>query len=132
METTYDQQAMDFLSATSTAFTATFKTHDFYFQEDKETRDIYTIVLKNKLHRYRFNFGQSIAASEKGEQPTAYGVLACLTKYEVSTFDDFCSDYGYDNDSRSAYKTYKAVKKEWENVKRLFTPEQIELLQEIN
>ncbi len=55
-EANYQQQAIDFLNATSTAFTATYKAHDFYFADDKDTRDIYTIVLKNKLHRYRFNF----------------------------------------------------------------------------
>ncbi len=30
--------------------------------------------------------------------PTAYDILACLTKYEVGTFDDFCSNFGYDTD----------------------------------
>lgn len=126
----YDKQAIDFLNATSTSFTAKFKETGFYFDGDKETRAIFICVLKNKLHRYRFTFGQSIANGKK--QPSAYDVLACLTKYEVGTFQNFCSDYGYDIDSRKAYKIYKAVLREWENIKLLFTPEQIEILQEIN
>jgi hypothetical protein len=126
----YEQQAIDFLNSTSTGFTSTYKTHDFYFYGDKETRDIYTIVLKNKLHRYRFNFGQSIANA--GEHPTPYSVLACLQKSDVGTFNNFCDEFGYNSDSRKAFKTYKAVKREWENVKKLFSPEQIEMLQEIN
>lgn len=67
----------------------------------------------------------------KGEEPTAYDVLACLTKYEVGTFEDFCSDFGYDTDSRRAEKIYKAVCDEWMNVQRLFTDEEIEQLREI-
>tara|TARA_R110000868_G_scaffold379828_1_gene645771 strand:- start:1031 stop:1801 length:771 start_codon:yes stop_codon:yes gene_type:complete len=128
--TDYNKQAIDFLKDTATTFAATYKTHDFYFDGDKQTRDIYTIVLKNKLHRYRFTFGQSIAKSNV--PPSVYDVLACLTKYDIGNFENFCSDFGYNTDSRTAYKTYKAVLKEWKNIERLFTNDQLELLQEIN
>lgn len=63
--------------------------------------------------------------------PTAYDVLACLTKYDPGTFEDFCSEFGYDEDSRNAEKTYNAVKDEWQNVRALFTDSEIEQLQEI-
>lgn len=133
MNTDYQKQAIDFLNATSTSFDVAFKKHDFYFPDDKEQRDIFRITLKNKLHTYRFNFGKSINQStgDGGNKPRPYDVLACLTKYEVGSFENFCSDYGYDIDSRKAYKIYKAVMKEWKNIELLFTPEQIELLQEI-
>jgi hypothetical protein len=132
MTTDYNKQANDFLNATSTAFTATYKEHSTYFDDDKTTRDIYTIVLKNKQHRYRFLFGQSVSESNYGgKPPSAYDVLSCLTKYDIGSFEDFCGEFGYDLDSRKAYKTYKAVLKEWKNVERLFSSEQIELLQEI-
>lgn len=68
----------------------------------------------------------------KGDEPSAYDVLACLQKYEVGSFEDFCGDFGYDTDSRSAKKTYKAVKKEFSNVCKIWTDEEIELLQEIS
>jgi hypothetical protein len=130
MNTDYNKQSIDFLNATSTEFIADFKKHDYYFPEDKEQRDIYRITLKNKLHTYRFNFGQSIANT--GICPKPYDVLVCLQKYEVGSFENFCGDFGYDMDSRKAFKIYKAVMKEWKNVELLFSPEQIELLQEIN
>ncbi len=66
------------------------------------------------------------------EAPTSYDVLACLQKSPVYDFADFCSEFGYEEDSRKAYKIYKAVKREWENVNILFTDEEIEQLQEIN
>ena len=64
--------------------------------------------------------------------PTAYDVLACLTKNDPGTFEDFCSDFGYDQDSRTAEKTYKAVCKEWTDVCRLWSDTEIEQMQEIS
>lgn len=144
----YTKQANDFLAATNTKFETEYLKTDFYFEGDKDKRDIYEITLKNSSHRFRFTFGQSINNSglqivdyHKGTglhmqrkmriPPTAYDVLACLTKYDVGTFENFCSDFGYDTDSRKAYKIYKAVLREWKNIELLFTPEQIEQLQEI-
>lgn len=64
--------------------------------------------------------------------PTAYDVLACLTKYDIGTFENFCSEFGYNTDSRTAETTYKAVLNEYNNVKMLYSDEEIEKLQEIN
>lgn len=66
------------------------------------------------------------------KHPSAYDVLACLQKYEVGTFENFCADFGYDTDSRKAVRTYKAVRKEWNNLRKLFTDDQLTELQEIN
>jgi len=64
--------------------------------------------------------------------PDAYSILACLTKYDCGTFEDFCSEFGYDTDSKKAEKTYNAVKDEYMNVCALFTDAEIEQLQGIN
>lgn len=63
--------------------------------------------------------------------PTEYSVLACLTKYDVGSFEDFCSEFGYDSDSKTADRVYKAVKEEWLNVCRIWNDSEIEQLQEI-
>jgi len=67
-----------------------------------------------------------------GKAPSEYNVLAALTKYEPGTFEDFCSDYGYDSDSRKAEKVYKAVVKELKALQTLFSDEELEEMQEIN
>lgn len=67
----------------------------------------------------------------KGIIPDSYDVLACLTKYPVYDFADFCSEFGYDTDSRKAHKIYKAVKREWENVTMLYNEAELEQLREI-
>ena len=134
MNTDYNKQATDFLNLTSTSFTAKFQ-GSLHHEWDKEyLHDAFTCVLKNKLHSYRFTFHQSRNESTGtgAKPPKPYDVLSGITKYEVGTFENFCDNYGYDTDSRKAYKTYKAVLKEWKNIELLFTPEQIELLQEIN
>lgn len=64
--------------------------------------------------------------------PNAYDVLACVEKYEVGTFEDFCSNYGYDTDSRKAEKTYHAVLANYNGLLTLFNEAEMEQLQEIN
>jgi hypothetical protein len=65
------------------------------------------------------------------KEPTPYAVLACLQKYDPGTFENFCSDFGYDTDSRRAEKIYKAVQNEWTSINLLFSDSEIEQLQEI-
>jgi hypothetical protein len=129
-DVSYQQQGIEFLRSTGTTFTASYKDHAPYFIGEKESRDIYYITLKNSRHRYRFTFGQSIANS--GMAPSAYGVLAGITKSDPGTFEDFCGEFGYDRDSRNAEKIYNAVVKEWENVQKLFPEIELEQLREIN
>ena len=129
----YDKQAEDFLKETGTTFSSSYMKHDTHFEGEQETRDIYKITLKNARGKWSFNFGQSIA--ETGIHPTAYSALAAITKNDPGTFEDFCSEFGYPiydyKEKRTAQKVYNGVVKEWENVRKLFTEEQIEKLQEI-
>ena len=63
--------------------------------------------------------------------PSKYSVLACLTKFDPGSFEDFCSEYGYDSDSKTADRVYAAVKEEWLNVCRIWVDSEIEELCEI-
>ena len=63
--------------------------------------------------------------------PNVYDVLACLQKYDVGTFEDFCYEFGYDEDSRTAERIYISVVKEYKELSRIFTEEQMEELCEI-
>lgn len=75
---------------------------------------------------------KELMEKKKAAAPSVYDVLACLTKYDPGTFEDFCSDYGYDEDSRTAERVYFAVQKEYAQLARLFTADQMEELAEIN
>lgn len=63
--------------------------------------------------------------------PSEYDVLSCLTKYEPGSFVDFCSEYGYDLDSKNADRVYAGVKEEWMNVCMIWNDDEIEELREI-
>ena len=55
----------------------------------------------------------SMGYGHNGKTPSAAEVLDCLASdsssiENVRGFEDWCSDFGYDTDSRQAEKTYKA------------------------
>lgn len=121
--------------------------------KEKEKRCLYEITLTSPRGSMTFDFWDSIrntkirtmpfdaynvqankelAAKKKAAVPSVYDVLACLQKYDPGTFEDFCSDYGYDEDSRTAERIYFAVQREYTQLARLFTPEQMEELAEID
>lgn len=91
-------------------------------------------ISKKELDKLKLGFHDKAAYTQQNKNfkvPTAYDVLASLTNNDPGTFEDFCSNYGYDTDSRKAEKTYKAVLDEWKNVQALFNDEEIEQLQEM-
>lgn len=88
------------------------------FWDEKQPRWVFKLRLRRNGKSHTFEFGQSIA--DGSAEPEMYDVLACLTKYDPDDFEWFCSNYGYDTDSRRAERTYKAVCREWAAVERLF------------
>ncbi len=63
--------------------------------------------------------------------PSDYDILTCLTKYDIGTFEDFCGEFGYSEDSRKAEKTYFAVQKEYQNLRGMFSEAELVLMAEI-
>lgn len=156
--TDYQKQANDFLEKSAITFTPIFVKYDKHFSDDKDSRDIYDCIFKREgKSLLKIRFGQSIAHSGKiklkdlqqtkktvdsrkwdsivdnpnKETPTSYDVLACITKDEPGTFEDFCNNYGYNIDSIKDQNTYYLVVEEWQKVSAFFTPEELEQLQEI-
>jgi hypothetical protein len=148
----YTEQAEEFLNKTQTKMSISFSHKGKHFQDDKEERNVYVIKLQNDKHTFVFNYGDSINNTKRLEnaqnlkekteyKPTKYDVLACLNVDYSEDFEDFCSNFGYEeNDfdnkknnfiNESAFVIYKAVQKETENLKLLFSEEEIELLHEV-
>lgn len=126
----YQKSAVNILQKMNVKFKSEYLTHDYHFADDKETRDIYRVTFQRGTSRFSLRFGQSLANT--GEHPTPYDVLACIEKHDVGDFENFCSEFGYDINSRKAEKIYKAVCKEYEKVSRFFSSDELEILQNIN
>ena len=68
----------------------------------------------------RFDFWASLAHPEIEKEEEIINAFACFVGDAMSgglTFPDFCSSFGYDEDSRNAYKLWKACErayKKWE------------------
>ena len=86
--------------------------------DTKEGHYVFPVTLKRKGRQMSLRFWQSLAAG--AEEPEAYDVLACLTKYDPGTFKEFCAEF-YGHDERyDSKQVYKAVCREWKAVERVF------------
>lgn len=128
----YEKQALDFLRKSRANMSITLMGKAFNENwDDKKLRNVYDVDINTARGNMKVKFWDSIFNTNKKIKPTEYDILACLTKYDPGTFSDFCCEYGYDDDSIRALRTYIAVQKEWSDIRRIFTPEQIEELKEI-
>jgi hypothetical protein len=84
-----------------------------------------------RQHGFKEGSVTFFAKNNKRRTPTAYDLLTCIQKSDPGTFDEFCSEFGYDTDSRKAEQIHAAVVLEWHKVRDFFTPEEIEALQEV-
>lgn len=116
----------------------------FTFWDSIHNTEIFTMTFeeyaKKKLKYNRvedMSYGEKVKAKndlarlKADAVPNEYDVLACLEKYDPGTFEDFCSELGYDEDSRTAERIYIAVIKEYKDLTRIFTEKQMEELSEI-
>ncbi len=80
-------------------------------------------------------FQREIKEKRAEAVPTEYSILSCLTKYDVGSMDDFMHEFGYEikcvEDMTNFINTYNAVVKEYNDIRRCFTEEQIEAMWEI-
>lgn len=137
----YNQQAEDFLikNDLTLSFRVAVPQKAPIWQKGNEQHGVnYWCVLSNKNGKsYGFDYWGSIKDKEndaKGypKAPTAYDILASLDTYSDGyTFEDFCTTYGYDEDSRLAEKIYKAVQYQTEKLKEILTLEAQEELNNI-
>jgi hypothetical protein len=84
----------------------------------------------NKLAGRTLSLGECKINDEQRE-PSAYDILASLIKNNPQSFKDFCADYGYFEDSIKTKKVYDAVLDEWQNLERLYSEEELEMLRDI-
>ena len=129
----YVKQAKDFLESCNATMKITYTGIDENKDwDDKKLRNTYSVTITTPKGNMKIKFWDSIYNTECAIKPTEYDILACLEKYDVGTFEDFVDEFGYESDNlRCAKRIYKAVTREYNNICRCFTPEQIEAMREI-
>lgn len=79
----------------------------------------YCVTLRYDGRQMTTYFSMGIGLTDK---PSAIEVVGCLVRdahYSSYSFSEFCYDLGYDEDSRSAERTWKAIKKQTTRLRRL-------------
>jgi hypothetical protein len=79
----------------------------------------YRVTLGYAGRTYTFDFWRGTGIKD---DPTALGCLECLlddANGSDCTFDEWCADRGYDSDSRTAERTFKACRRVDRNLRRL-------------
>lgn len=98
---------------------------------EKTYNRYYSGLLPTERMRYEKKF----KAKKEKAIPTEYDILACLIKYDVGSMDDFMHEFGYEinctQDMTNFINTYNTVVKQYNDIRRCFTEEQIEAMQEI-
>lgn len=144
--TDYNKQARDFLEDCGATMKVMYLGRNVNENwDEKQERDNYLVNITTPLGNMQVKFWDSVINTRKNRlaheecrlwrKPTAYDILACLTTYDVGDIEDFISEFGLEIKKRGDFtriqNIYNAVKKEYEDVCRCFTEEQIEKLQEI-
>lgn len=129
----YDEQAAEFLRKTGADLTIRLVGEVCPPWDDEKHVHGYKYLVK--LHRgtrtYSFDYWNSLNDKQKKIQPCSYDVLSCLSFTCPDTFKDFCSEYGYDEDSRKAETTFCAVQHQAKMLQTLFNDTELEMLGEI-
>lgn len=96
----------------------------------------WTVTLKNgRGNRYTVPFFKGVGLPD--EAPTALEVLECLARdaagyRDARNFAEWCSDYGYSDDSRAALKTFNACRRVSDRLESFTTPEEFDALLELD
>lgn len=96
------------------------------YMENSDRMDHWRCTLRYKGRSMTVTFSKG--EGHHGAEPTIDEVLECLVEdarsWERSTsFEEWAGEYGYNTDSRKAERTYRAVKREAEGLRRLLGTE---------
>lgn len=92
--------------------------------DDFRDFDPWTVVLRRGDTKQRMTVPFYMGQGHNGKEPTADEVLYCLLsdaagyEAEAGNFSGWCSQYGYDKDSRKAYATFQKVQSQTRRLKQ--------------
>lgn len=89
--------------------------------DDSDRMNNYKCRLTHKGRSMTLYFSMGLALTR---EPSVEDVLDCLASDSAGfenndSFEDWCGEYGYDTDSRRAERTYKAIERQSEKLRKL-------------
>lgn len=113
-----------------------FKTQEDMNDKWKETANKWQVKLIyfDKEYVTDFYMGSGLVDKiGKPKKPTIMDVLHSMMIGDISNmnFNDFCNEFGYDNDSIKALKIYKACEKETEVYHNMFDRKERKILEKL-
>lgn len=94
-----------------------------------------TVTNTETSAKAKFDFWSSISHPKLEKDYDVLNALYCFVSDAVSgdqTFEDFCGELGYDTDSISAKKTWKACKKQLEKLGSIYDGDIYDLVNELS
>lgn len=83
---------------------------------ERNLHNYYIVTLERNDKKMQYDFYASVKNTRENKKPTNYDVMACLEWYELGTFQDFCFNFGYNEDSIKALNTYLKCQKQQEEL----------------
>jgi len=122
----------EFISIKRISMVASYADHNPNMIEGGENMDHWRCVFK--MGRRSLTIYFSMGMAHNGKEPTAADVIACVVSDArgidyCRSFEDWCSDYGYDTDSRKAERIFKVCERLAKSLKRFLAGEYEGLLQ---
>lgn len=127
------KQAIKRQSEFSAIFTDYLGFKSVFTHYDQKTKmDKFIVVMGNET----FEFGKGTGLRKNGRPvpPTITEFLICISmdcQVGEMGFEEFCSEFGYDSDSRKAYKMWEDCKENQKKMKKILGPEGYEELLKI-
>lgn len=97
------------------------------YVKDKYKCELYDLTYVDKTKASR-----DLQILKENSIPDEYDVMSRFQLSDVGTFKDFCDEFGYDTDSRSAEQIYLAVNDEYKNLCKIFTQDQLEKIADLD
>lgn len=104
------------------------------WSSDNFNNHMITVTNTETQQKITFEFWASIAHPELTTDYDVLNAFYCLVSDAISgemSFDDFCSEFGYNNDSRTSEKIHRKCKKQLEKLKKIYDGDIYDLCNEL-